>query len=219
MEKETKKKGNWFKDMLFVSETPQETKPVETTVATPQPPVAQPMPVLNSTGTGVIDQNVLDILSKVLDNRNLEGPDYLELGSVMKSLETVIPDENTRLIAAYASVKAQDPKLTKKKVTDSLNYYVDEVEKERKNGLQELSELRSINVTAKEQAVDDARGKIVKLTEEIGELNTFINNTNIEIATNKAECDISERNFNTTVDYVVNKLNNDKLKIETLITE
>lgn len=113
----------------FLTEVPDETKAEEVvqpvtvqqvvsqTVVQSQPTVSvQPsiattnliQPVQgNGQVVGQVDANILENLCTVLDEKNLPGPDYLELKSAANDavMQKAIPDETARFTCAYISMK------------------------------------------------------------------------------------------------------------------
>lgn len=218
------KKGFSLKSLIFTEDENKGNSTSATTV--PIPPVAQPIadatayqmqPVDGATappqyGTGTVDQDLLQKLCRVLDDSNLPGPDYLELKQSADAL-TMLPDPNTRFMAAYATLKVSNPtEMSKNRVTSSLDSYIKIMEDQKKQGLTEVANMRQTLVTDKQQMIQ-------QLSEEIAERSAQISQLQSEVATGTVECNRNEMNFIATVDSVINKLKIDKETLNLIINE
>lgn len=218
----------------FVTVVPDETKveevqPVQE-IAVKQPvvnvqpvsvsPLLQPVPN-NGQVVGQIDSNILENLCAVLDEKNLPGPDYLELKSAANDaqMKNAIPDENNRLLCAYISMKANAQTLNKGTIIGSIDKYIEYLEKEREGGLSELAIKWKEEVEDKEVLVEAAQKELVELQEALNAKIKFISDTNAEITNSKNQCTINKANFNTTVDYIINGLNTDKVKLNEILKD
>lgn len=226
----------------FVTVVPDETKAeevVQSTVQQPTPqPVVQPQPVVsvqspvatntliqpvqgNGQVVGQVDSNILENLCMVLDEKNLPGPDYLELKSAANDavMQKAIPDETARFTCAYISMKVNAPHLNKEVIIGSIDKYVEYLEAERQNGLDELAIKWKEEVDDKEALVDAAQKELLELQEALNAKIKFISETTAEITTSKNQCNVSKANFNATVDYVINNLNTDRTKLSEILKD
>lgn len=226
----------------FVTVVPDETKAeevVQPTVQQPTPqPVVQPQPVVsvqspvatntliqpvqgNGQVVGQVDSNILENLCMVLDEKNLPGPDYLELKSAANDavMQKAIPDETARFTCAYISMKVNAPHLNKEVIIGSIDKYVEYLEAERQNGLDELAVKWKEEVDDKEALVDAAQKELLELQEALNAKIKFISETTAEITTSKNQCNVSKANFNATVDYVINNLNTDRTKLSEILKD
>jgi hypothetical protein len=230
-QEKVKEKG-FFSKLFLVDQTeeivknPTEKKVEQTPVVTPQP---QPQTVVYTNPTnsvGVVNQEMYNNLKSILNECNLPGPDYLELKTASDANKSLIQDENLRLQFSYNSLKATAPKLTKKIVIESIDKYVEFIEKERVVAQKESDEVYNSEVTARQQKIDELTTTIEKSKEEIQKLNEKIlllsqeiNTVVGEKLTKETELGIKKKNFDITIDTIVNELKSDKSKIETLINE
>lgn len=226
----------------FVTVVPDETKAeevVQPTVQQPTPqPVVQSQPVVsvqspvttntliqpvqgNGQVVGQVDSNILENLCMVLDEKNLPGPDYLELKSAANDavMQKAIPDETARFTCAYISMKVNAPHLNKEVIIGSIDKYVEYLEAERQNGLDELAIKWKEEVDDKEALVDAAQKELLELQEALNAKIKFISETTAEITTSKNQCNVSKANFNATVDYVINNLNTDRTKLSEILKD
>ena len=227
----------------FLTEVPDETKAEEVvqpvtvqqvvpqTVVQSQPTVSvQPsiattnliQPVQgNGQVVGQVDANILENLCTVLDEKNLPGPDYLELKSAANDavMQKAIPDETARFTCAYISMKVNAPHLNKEVIINSIDKYIEYLESERQSGLNELAIKWKEEVDDKEALVDTAQKEVQELQEALNAKIMFISETTAEITTSKNQCTVSKANFSATVDYVINNLNTDKTKLNEILKD
>lgn len=175
----------------------------------------------NGQVVGQVDTNILENLCTVLDEKNLPGPDYLELKSAANDaqMQSAIPDENNRFTCAYISMKVNSPQLSKTTIINSIDKYIEYLEKEREGGLSELAIKWKEEVEDKEVLVEAAQKELVELQETLNAKIKFISDTNAEITNSKNQCTINKANFNTTVDYIINGLNTDKMKLNEILKD
>lgn len=213
---------------LFLNET-VETGEVAQTNATPEQKVVTPQVqpqvyATNSNMAGVVNPDIFNAFNEVLDSFDIPGPDYLEVKKAAEALKSAIPDENTRLIAAVATVTATSPTLSKQIILDSIVKYIERIEVERKESEAEFKRLYDSEITSRQKEIDTRKGKIEAATKQITELQGLIgtcsgeiNTINGEMQTKQVELDIKKKNFDATIDAFVAGLNSDKSKFETLI--
>jgi hypothetical protein len=63
-------------------------------------------------------------VERKINEANLPGPDYLELLQSAEQMKQYIPDETTRLKAAFGSIQGMDPRMTKDVVLASIDTYL-----------------------------------------------------------------------------------------------
>jgi hypothetical protein len=226
---ETKKKEQGFFSKLFLVDS--EEKPVnpEKPQSTQQPVVSpQPQVVYNNSvnTVGVVNQEIYNNLKNILDECNLPGPDYLELKIASDANKNLIQDENMRIQFTYNSLKATSPSLSKKVVIDSIEKYIEFIEKERLVAQSESDDAYTLEVLNRQFKIDTisneieaTKQEIVKLQEKILTQSQEINTITSEKINKETELSIKKKNFDVTIDTIVNELKSDKNKIETLIKE
>jgi len=224
---EKPKKGFSLKSMFFSEDTPKASEPknvVQETV-TPQPqPVAQPTYGTNT--VGVVNPEIYTMLKRVLEECNLPGPDYLELKSASDAMKLFLPDESQRFIAAFASLKATSPKLTKSIVLSSIDEYIKFIENERVGSEGEFKSAFDTEITKRQNDIDGYNAEIERLKkiitdsqDAIVKLSQTINTTSGEMLSKQNELDIKKKNFDASIGAIIGELNSDKIKIQTLISE
>jgi len=166
---------------------------------------------------GKVDQNLLKKLLIVLEEQQSSGIDYLKFKKSLDSLKELLSDDTIRFTSAFITLKAANPSFNKKGLLETIDKYIHLMENERRAGLQQLQELRVKNVDSKVKNIDEATKVAEKLIEEVHKLVSFISESSKEIHQRKTKYAIQEANFNATVDSIVDQLQEDKTKIETII--
>lgn len=225
MSEKNEEKKKFSLKSLFINEETENVnvksteKPVENVTVTQSPMSVTP-------AVGVVNKDTYTTLMKVLEERNLPGPDYLELKKAADAMANVITDENVRYISAYSVLKSTNPKLNKTMVISSIDEYVKYIESERSEAKNQLTELynqevgnRQKEIQNRAELIEQNKKKIEDLNSEILKASQEINSINGEMLSKQTELDIQEKNFNATVDAVISGLNNDKTKLNLIIAE
>ncbi|GHV57042.1 hypothetical protein FACS1894182_04900 [Bacteroidia bacterium] len=220
-----------FKDKfksIFLTEIGETEEPVVAPNPAPRPVVA---PAVVVSTNGEVNQKMVDGLCEVLDEKNLEGPDYLEIKQASEALKAVLPDQTQRFQAAFASMKANSPKLTKQVVLDSIAIYIKLLEEERQQGKLSLNGKRKKEIGDKEQVVSASTAEITELQLEIECLRKQIEETGAKIHAKQAgiaatqskiseaklSLDKQENDFDKSVDFMINQLITDKNLLNSIL--
>ncbi len=168
-----------------------------------------------------IDEGVLDNIIAMLDEKNLPGPDYLELKKAANDevLIKTIPDEKTRFTVSFASLKAASPTLSKKQILQSILTYIQYIEDERANGANQFNKLWQEQVVAREEAVAKAKKEIAELEDKLAKLKQFAQEQEAQAAAVKTDCEKKKKEFNATVDFMIGKLRMDGAKLEDALND
>jgi alpha-D-ribose 1-methylphosphonate 5-triphosphate diphosphatase PhnM len=212
----------------FVTEIPDEAPTVVETNTkqdvVPSQQTAQPMFTVTATPTthvieGQVNDELLQKLCQAMEDSNLPGPDYLELKNVANNdeMKKAMPNEIQRLTVAFITMKSSTPEMTRDRVLNSIESYIQMMENERKTGHAQLETIWQERVESQRQAVTEAEERIVKLQKELGELVSFVQNKTNEIAAATNECNINKANFDATVDFLVKNLADDKAKLTNVL--
>lgn len=163
-----------------------------------------------------IDEGVLDNIIAMLDEKNLPGPDYLELKKAANDevLLQSIPDEKMRFSVSYATLKAASPSLSKKQILQSILTYIQYIEDERERGTEQFNKLWQDQVVAREEAIEKAKAEIAELEAKLEKLKAFAQEQEGQVVAVKADCGRKKKEFNATVDYMIGKLRMDGAKLE-----
>lgn len=158
--------------------------------------------------SGDVDSKLVELLERKINEANLPGPDYLELLQSAEQMKQYIPDETTRLKAAFGSIQGMDPRMTKDVVLASIDTYLGVIEAERGK-----AKLRK--ETVEDKAATNLR--IEQLREELKTLTDKSIDLNSEIQKNTAETTAFEARTNATIDKVTNRLNEDKVRLAQIL--
>lgn len=154
--------------------------------------------------SGDVDSKLVELLERKINEANLPGPDYLELLQSAEQMKQYIPDETTRLKAAFGSIQG----MTKDVVLASIDTYLGVIEAERGK-----AKLRK--ETVEDKAATNLR--IEQLREELKTLTDKSIDLNSEIQKNTAETTAFEARTNATIDKVTNRLNEDKVRLAQIL--
>lgn len=210
----------------FVTEIPDETPSVKQDApATPQPESSQmfvnlPQTVQTpKTIEGQVDDALLQKLCQAMEDSNLPGPDYLELKNVANNdeMKKAMPNEIQRLTVAFITMKSSSPDMTRDRVLNSIDTYINMMENERKAGHEQLDQIWQERVESQRSAVIEAEVEIANIQQKLQELVQFVQTKNNEIAAASNECNINKANFDATVDFLVNNLAEDKTKLTNVL--
>lgn len=210
----------------FVTEIPDETTLVKQEVpVTPQPDTTQvfvnipKVAQAPKTIEGQVDDVLLQKLCQAMEDSNLPGPDYLELKNVANNdeMKKAMPNEVQRLTVAFITMKSSSPEMTRERVLNSIDAYINMMENERKTGHEQLDVIWNEKVESQRSAVADAEAEIETLQKRLQELSQFVQTKKNEIAVASNECNINKANFDATVDFLVNNLAEDKAKLTNVL--
>jgi hypothetical protein len=178
-------------------------------LTTPQPKIIE----------GQVDDELLQKLCQVMEDGNLPGPDYLELKNVANNdeMKRAMPNETQRLTVAFITMKSSSSDMTKERVLSSIDEYIKMMENERKTGHEQLQNIWNDKVETPRKVVAETEKEVIELQKKLQELVSFIQTKNNEIATAINECNIKKADFDTTVDFLVNNLKEDKTKLTNVL--
>lgn len=188
-----------------------------------------PKPVIPNSAVPISDNNVevndelLDKIEKEIRGADLPGPDYLELKEAAeeKSLIQDEPDEGKRWRQAYRNMRVFFPQanITKDKILQAIDHYIEIVDREKKIGLQELEEARRKNVIKEQEDSDRLGQEILNLESQIKIKRQEKEEKDRKIQESRNKYDGQEKIFVKTIEFVRNMLNRDKSKINNYINE
>lgn len=181
---------------MFVEDSNKESetvKPRTSQEASAPATVAVPSPVITSVpaptimASGDVDTKLVELLERKINEANLPGPDYLELLQSAEQMKQYIPDETTRLKAAFGSIQGMDPRMTKDVVLASIDTYLGVIEAERGKAKLRMEKLRKETVEDKAEELKATNLRIEQLREELKTLTDKSIDLNSEIQKNTAE--------------------------------
>ena len=206
---------------MFVEDSNKESETIKP--CTSQEASAVPSPVVTSVpaptimASGDVDTKLVELLERKINEANLPGPDYLELLQSAEQMKQYIPDETTRLKAAFGSIQGVDPRITKDVVLASIDTYLGVIEAERGKAKLRMEKLRKETVEDKAEELKATNLRIEQLREELKTLMVKSIDLNSEIQKNTAETTVFEARTNATIDKVTNRLNEDKVRLAQIL--
>ena len=206
---------------MFVEDSNKESETIKP--CTSQEASAVPSPVVTSVpaptimASGDVDTKLVELLERKINEANLPGPDYLELLQSAEQMKQYIPDETTRLKAAFGSIQGVDPRMTKDVVLASIDTYLGVIEAERGKAKLRMEKLRKETVEDKAEELKATNLRIEQLREELKTLMVKSIDLNSEIQKNTAETTVFEARTNATIDKVTNRLNEDKVRLAQIL--
>lgn len=162
----------------------------------------------------------LDIQKKIwktLEDRNIPGPDMMELITYSASLETMGLQKDQRYIAAFNMLKAQYPNFDKATLVNSVDTYIGFVNEELASGRRQFKEKYKRDVEDKKTEIQSLEGNNKSILEQIEELKKKSEAITEKIKQITADVEVSEKEiahneqvFINTVNAVIEKLETDK---------
>lgn len=210
-----------------------EDKPVDSIQHTQ--PTAQPqqiqiqqvsMPATTVTSyvqTSDHSEDVVKTLWNTLIERNLPGPDFLELKQNASALANLGLSIEKQYEGAFNVLKTQYPDFDKQTIINSIDKYISFVNEEQENGKQQCAKKRADAIGTKQTRVaqltensQDILKKIDALKAEYENVLKSIDTLNTEIENSTVELNRQEQLFNNSIAVVLGSLNADKQKISSL---
>ena len=153
----------------------------------------------------------VDMLFRAIEENNLEGFDYLEFKQSLQSLSKIEVDEAKRFQNAFAMASTMG--LTKQKLFDSAQHYVNVLGKEEKKFAQAFVKQRDAQIKDREQkgvhlqrSIKSKEEQIKKLQEEIkkekAQLSSVENDINEAMAKVEATKDGFYGSYNLVLDQI-----------------
>lgn len=217
---------DFIKKAVFEEEGKKEIqKPIEQVVSSPSPVPVSPLPAPEPERKteSLLDEEMLKKLEKRLRDENLPGPDYLELKEAAEDEELVKdePDEARRYRQAYKNMKRffPDAKVNKQSILSAVDHYIAVIEKQQKDGMEELAVKKSANIDEEEKAVSKLSEEISALEERLQKLKDERGKKNEKILKSRSEFDLKEAKFKANVGYVLSVLKQDKEKLNTYLND
>lgn len=166
-----------------------------------------------------MDPKYTDFILKSLENNNLEGFDYFEFKSSLKSLANVIPDETLRYKSAFEMAKTMG--VNKEKLLESAEYYLKVLSDVESGFSTELNNRKKTQIDARnsefkqlEQQIADKNAKIEALKAEIAKTTKQLDEIKKEIAASESSISMTGRQFNLSYNMIYNQIVTDLEKIK-----
>lgn len=205
-----------FKDLFIVSES-QAQKPVASVNEAAQKPVIAQTAFVTSSNSAIVKQ-----LWQQIINRNLPGPDYLELRNTIDALSDLPLSEQQKVEAGFKMLVKSNPTLTKQVILDSIDQYIGIVEEEKQAGLKECETQRQQKIISKKEEKTRLSSELSRIDSEIAALqaqqqqvSVSLSKIDEEIATAETSIKQQESEFLASIETVKNTLLNDKAQYQT----
>ena len=126
-----------------------------------------------------------------------------------------ISDEQ-KLISAFKILKKSYPDFKKEDIIDAIDFYINVVNNEKENGLNEFKYLLDSNVNNVEDEIKEMQLKSEELKQQYDELQTKIGEKTIELTKAKSDLDVKHKTFIGSIEAVMKVLNSDKEKMNSI---
>lgn len=174
-----------------------------------------------STQTITADEAIINtadeaIINKVWDkiiSANRPGPDYLELKNNVEALDDLPISNEQKLRSAFKVLKKGYPNFKKEDITNAIDFYIKVVDGEKAAGLQQLEALKASNVDEVEDEICSMQFRAEVLKRQYDELQTLIDSKTFELTRDKNYIEAKYNSFISSIEAVLNVLNNDKNNI------
>lgn len=170
-----------------------------------------------SDSTSEISMDVQKKLWKTLQDRNIPGPDLMEVLASAGPIESLGLPIEKQYELAFNIVKSNSPKFDKRTLLNSIDVYIGYVNEELESGKRQFSEKRRHEVDNKRQEVTNMTNnrtllmaQIEDLKKRCEELTQKIDAQSVEVERADKELTHNEQIFENTVKALVEKLEKDK---------
>jgi hypothetical protein len=166
---------------------------------------------------GQFDEKLFSGFIQHMEEKNLEGIDYLEFSKAKKNMDN-IPGMNEPLKyqSAFASLKANSD-ITKDHLLTTADFYIKELDSQKLHFEEEMRIEIENEVTNRIKEVEQKTAEILKLQNQINELNLEISELNSAAALAEQNIKATENNFNITIEVVKSQILQDKENIKNFI--
>ena len=169
-----------------------------------------------SSPTAVADKNIIDRIWNAIVAQNQPGPDYLELKTTLQSLDNLPITLEQKISAAFNVLKGQYPNFDKTAILQAIDFYLGVVETEKQTGLGELDKLEHEKVSSVETEITEMQTRAQQMKAEYDALMEQIGEKNMAMQAAKVEINNNRMMFNASIQSVLDVLNTDRQKIESL---
>lgn len=174
---------------------------------------------------GVVDNEILDTFNNALATKNLPGNDYYEFRESIIAMKDIPLDERNKFISAFRTLAASDKTLDKKKLVDSINFYLGVLnsEKEKFDGAKNRNLDAGVNsklnqIKANNEQINSLVKKINDINEQITAIQAQNQELNKEANENQSKINNAASSFEFTYGHIVSEMQNDLNKINNYIS-
>lgn len=166
-----------------------------------------------STNTITADEAIINKVWDKIIAANRPGPDYLELKNNVEALDDLPISNEQKLRSAFKVLKKGYPNLKKEDITNAIDFYIKVVDDEKTAGLQQLEALKASNVDEVENEIASMQFRAEVMKRQYDELQTLIDSKTFELTRAKNDVEAKYNSFISSIEAVLNVLNNDKNNI------
>lgn len=215
-----------IKDIFFKDEPNEESKAQHKETMQKETPQIATSTFVNQTSktvgenvpnTNEVNDNIVKSLWQVLIDKNLPGPDYLEVKNSAAALQAMNLPIDKCYEAGFRTLQASCPDFTKEKLLSSIDKYIELIQQEQADGKKECEAKRQKQIGEKTSRINQLVEHKNDLEKQVEELKAQIASTEESISKLKNEVDASvlkidreEALFNNSIENVILTLNNDK---------
>ncbi|MCS6928463.1 MAG: Atg14 domain-containing protein [Saprospiraceae bacterium] len=159
---------------------------------------------------------------QLFENANLPGPDYFEFWQTMEALEAHVPDEGTRMKAAFASLQVQG--LDKAKLLHTAVQYRDILLQDKVNFEAAAQQKIQLEIGGRQsewqtlkQQNDERLRQIAQLQQEIAASEKRMEQLQREIEQEKSKIEQVQRGYIAACEAMIAKINNDIQRLEQIL--
>ena len=163
------------------------------------------------------------VLFDALEKNNQPGFDYLEFKKALQSLESIVVDEKTRFLSAFAGAQASGA--SAQQLSSSAETYLNILNTESENFKHAVEVQRTKQISNRENEVKQLtnlisgkKDQIQKLQAEIEEHSKMLSALDNEIKSAQSKIETTKADFSVTYDGLVKKIRDDVDRIKTYLT-
>ena len=178
---------------------------------------------VSTMSTNDVNENIVKDLWNVILNKNLPGPDYLEVVNSAAKLESMGLPEDKRYEAAFKMLTASYPNFTKDDLLSSIDTYIGFIQEELAEGKKQCQEKRAANIGDRQMRIQQLNEHANSILLEIEKLQQEHKNSleaakklEAEVAEATQAIDREEIIFNNSVNVVLERMNSDKKTMSSL---
>ncbi len=166
---------------------------------------------------GMVNEKILSNLKDVIKKNNITGIDYYEFSQAVEQLNGIIPDEKTKMMAAFSTLKTSG-NVTKAVLMSSIDTYVGLINKEKEIFAVDLKKRADENIGKRKKGVEDAQKRIAEIQKELTQLSQFVIEETQNVQQEELKLKQVESNFDASITHLLACLNSDKEKINLYIS-
>ncbi|OAV45822.1 hypothetical protein A3850_006450 [Lewinella sp. 4G2] len=160
------------------------------------------------------DERFANVLMKALEDKNLEGFDYLEFKQSVAKLQEIGMDHDTALRSAFATGSTVG--LTLEKLVKTARYYTDVLQDEKSKFMNSMEKHLMSNVEGKAKQTGELKKKIANYEAKIEQLRAEVEKAKAKIAestnlinTAKEKAATNQKGFDDALEVITSVIKQD----------